>query len=463
VEKIDNLNARWRYIIGRNGSWLTHGWPGLGRNTDFSIGKGVDVKRSSISIRSAFVLSVLFLSICPAAQQPKPTTAARPATATGAQKPAKQPAGAGVNANGPAGQQWTPVFAADPVSISIAPLMLAAQMGSTPMMGSLMEKGAGPINAQQQTPRSGPVSMPPLPNIAPYATAATATPQARAGDANEAIILGILADPNTVLARVIEQPDVNEALKKVDEKARPEERAWELRTTDNRRALATTAETQFADELTVIRKFADEEKAVKTAKAIDALKAKRQKRLTAIAEELRTQRETTGSQTRGSTRGRGRGATTGGANRGRGATNVTLAEPMPAQEMTARGTRRPGDPNQNAGDPEFDKLVQAWGSASYEDKRDLLKTVHEVDLKELELLDESARVENASKTVIAIEGLLVLRQQRVTRIGEQMAKEDQRLQRLQDRTGATTTGGRNGRGRGTTGGTNQQGANRGGR
>ena len=61
--------------------------------------------------------------------------------------------------------------------------------------------------------------------------------------------------------------------------------------------------------------------------------------------------------------------------------------------------------------------------------------------------------EEAKKTAAAIEGLMLARQRRVTDIAAKMAEEDERLQRLEDRAGATAAPGavRGRTGRGTTG------------
>jgi hypothetical protein len=421
------------------------------------------VKRNRIYIGSAFALTWFFVSICAAADGPKPLTIHQAAQA-GDANAVSQLLAAGANPD---------VLDAN----QCAPLFYAVKGGSSTVVALLLQKGANPDqpgpggitpralaeanatryvtvltllrtgvapNADGQRGRRGPLGMPNTPAMNPAAAAPVAPvppQQGRPADANAAI-QAILADANTVLARVAALPDVNGPLKTLDEKARTEEHAWALRTTDNRRTLATTVEHQFADEMTEVRKIADGEKANGTVKAVAALMAKRQKRHTAIADELRTQAQNNPqSSTRGSTRGRG--AST--ASRGRGANEPA---PMPEQPARAMAPRRPQDANQAAGDPEFDKLVQAWGSANYEDKRDLLKTVHDLDLKELEGLNESAQQENAAKTKTAIEGLMVMRQQRYDRINAAMEKEDARLQRLQDRPANTNT---NTRGRGTTG------------
>ena len=126
--------------------------------------------------------------------------------------------------------------------------------------------------------------------------------------------------------------------------------------------------------------------------------------------------------------------------RGRGTMGGMPGEAAPPRPAPVR--RGQDAANAGANDPAYDTQLQAWSGSNYADKRDLLATVHELDLKELELLDEAARGEKAEKTSLAIETLMVLRQQRITRIGAAMEKEDIRLQRQQN----TTTGTRGGRG-----------------
>jgi hypothetical protein len=384
------------------------------------------------------------------------------------------------------------------------PLALAVQSGSVAMVEILLEKGAsvskavggqsvlemaeakardqariaellrakggtstaaatpGPAATPAPTPteRRGPLGRAAMTNRTPYETAPEAvTPRPAAADANEAVILAILADANGVLARARAIPDVNAPLfgvAGVDAKARSEESAWRSRTTDNRAALVRTVERQFDDEMAVVKKIAESEKAKKTASDINDLVAKRQKRYAAISEEMRVQRQTAAAENPATTtRGRGGNMGTGTMGRGRG----TMGG-MPAE---ATGTPRPApvrrnqEANAGAADPSYDSQLQAWSGSNYADKRDLLVTVHELDLKELELLDEVARGEKAEKTSTAIETLMVLRQQRIARIGEAMAKDDNRVQRQQDR--GTTTGTRGGRG----GMTGQQQGSRGGR
>jgi hypothetical protein len=293
---------------------------------------------------------------------------------------------------------------------------------------------------------------------APDAGAEPVTAQAiRTVDANQAIIDAILADANGVLARVKAAPDVNAPVMGVDAKARTEESGWRSHTTDNRSTLVRTVERQFNDEMEVVKKIAESEKAKKTVSDINDLVAKRQKRYAAIYDEMRSVRQTATTESSGTGRG-GRGANMGGSMAGRGRGSMTgmpgeAATPAPRASSTRRNT---DTAKAGANDASYDGQLQAWTSSNYADKRDLLNAVHELDLKELELLDETARGEKAASTTLAIEGLMVLRDQRVARVNAAMEKEDSRPQR---QPASTTTGGRGGRGSMTGG----QGTMRGGR
>jgi hypothetical protein len=444
-----------------------------------STGKGVDVKHSTISIGFRLVLVVSFLSICTAAEEARPTATIHQAAQAGDANSVKQFLDAGTNPDMQDANQCTPLFYAVR-SGSLAVVQLLLQRGANPDQTSGGEtlRALAQANAQryaqvaavmngrgadvraEPSGRGRRGGMPAIPSASPYPSLEPeATPlQGGVTDANDAVIQAILADPNRVLAKLASFADVNEDVRKVDDRARPEERAWVVRTTDNRATLVRTVEHQFNDEMAVVKKVAEGEKAEKTAAEANELIAKRQKRYAAIYEEMRAQRQTAAAQNPGMTRGRGRGAAAGGMTmRGRG-TAMMGNEAMPAAEPgRGVGQRRGQEADVGATDPGYEAQLQAWTSSTQENKRDLLAAVHDLDLRELELLDEAARGEKAEKTSAAIEALMVLHQERVARIGVAMDKEEQRAQRLEQR---NTTSGR-GRG-GMMGGQQQQGM-RGGR
>lgn len=119
----------------------------------------------------------------------------------------------------------------------------------------------------------------------------------------------------------------------------------------------------------------------------------------------------------------------------------------------ARPAPRPR-PNRDVNEPVLDAVTenqaQAWLGVDPLDKRGLLNAVHQVDLQEYDALRQTAAAEEAQKTAAAIEGLMLARQERLTAVNVKMLEEDERLQRLEERAGATMTPGA-GRGRGTRG------------
>jgi len=87
-----------------------------------------------------------------------------------------------------------------------------------------------------------------------------------------------LADPNKVKAKVRSFEGLEKALMEVDRQSQSELREWLQTTTDNRMTQVRAVERQVRAELSFIRKLAVEEKAVKTAAAIDGLSLNRQER-----------------------------------------------------------------------------------------------------------------------------------------------------------------------------------------
>ena len=260
----------------------------------------------------------------------------------------------------------------------------------------------------------------------------------------------ILADPNAIKAKLQSLPDVAQALKTFDANSASEERSWASRRSDNRTTLIRTVARQFADEMTFLKGVATTENAPQTIAAIDALAAKRVARYEAIGSELREQRREALQEERESA-GRTRGRTAGRSSRGRGSRGAAQGYDgqMEGDPTGPYAMGRPARPSSRdeaqADEPVLDAetqdQIQAWLGANPEDKRTLLNDVHAMDLAELELLHEAATDEEATKTIAAIEGLMLARQGRVERITTKMAEDDERLQRMAERN-ALTGGGR---------------------
>jgi hypothetical protein len=192
-----------------------------------------------------------------------------------------------------------------------------------------------------------------------------------------------------------------------------------------------TCDRQFADELAVVKKTAQQENAANTLKAIDDLVAKRQARLDAIGDALREQRRAALQAEREAGRARGRSTTMTGGRRGRarGTEATETVAPVETQPYRARGGR---DPNAPPLDQNTETQLQAWQGGA-EDKRPVLEAVTETDLRELDSLRQVAVGDNANRTAATIEGLMLAHQERKQRILQRIADDEERQRRLEER------------------------------
>ena len=234
----------------------------------------------------------------------------------------------------------------------------------------------------------------------------------------------IQIDPNEIRKKVKEFQGLEEALKPVDDKSEAEQHAWIQRKADNRTALFSDEEQQFADEMAFVKPIATEEKAANTSKAIDDLLAKRKKRADQVSEQLREQRRATLAQQRQAmASARGRGVAEG---RWRRTTRERVRAAGRLPMRTPRRRPRQISPEQI---PNTQAQIQAWLNAKPEDKRALLQAVNDQNLSELQSLDAVAMKEQAKKTSAAIESLMMFREQRVEKITQAWADEDAKLQK----------------------------------
>lgn len=247
-------------------------------------------------------------------------------------------------------------------------------------------------------------------------------------------------DPNAIRKQLAETASLQAPLKVIDANSESEQRTWIARRADNRTTMLRAVQKQFEDEMVFVKRVATEEKGEKTAKAVDDLVAARKNRYKLISEELRDQRRQTlqenrESGTTGTTRG---GATMSRSSRGRGAT--TGGAGMDAYGNSsgsqARASRRTvAEANEPPIDPDTQSQIQSWLNAKAEDKDDLLKTVHELDVVEYAVLHKSAEDEKAAKTQVAIMALLMLREERIAKIQQKWKADDERTQRMMERGG----------------------------
>jgi len=321
-------------------------------------------------------------------------------------------------------------------SSGMTPLLLAQQR-SPDLVDLLKKNGAKePVNNQ----------------LSPYGNYAygggPGAPQAP-GAAPAPARAAIQIDPNAIQQQVKQFEGLAAALKTVDTKGDGEQQAWIQRRTDNRTALLSAVERQFAEELAFVKPIATEEKAQKTAKAIDDLTAKRKKRTDAVSEQLREQRRTapatsttSGTMNTGRSNMRGGRGRTAGTGAGGSAGYSQAAGPYgnPNAKMPQR--RGPADANQPALDQDTQRLIQAWLSTRPEDKKALLTAVHEMNVADLDDLRQLATEEQAKKTAAVLSGLMLARQERVQKITTKWQEDDARQQKLQERYGPQGASGR---------------------
>jgi len=326
------------------------------------------------------------------------------------------------------------------------PLMLAQQRNAPDIVQLLKSKGAKEpvLDEMYGGPGYGPGQ----------GMAAPAMPSGPA-PARPAIEI----DPNEIAKLMKQFEGLAADLKPVDDKSRTEQLGWIQRRMDNRTTLLITVERQFTEEMAFVKPIAVQEKAEKTAKAIDDLNAARKERFGHISEELREQRRTTPAQnqTTGTAMGgraMGRGARgRAGAMGPAGGTGYPAAGPYGAPgaygatgPYGAAGARmplrRPAEVNEPALDEETQRQIAAWLNSRPEDKKTLLDAVHQMNLADLQDLVTLADEEKAAKTSAALQCLMMLREQRIAAIVVKWQEDDLRMQKMQERYGTQGMPGR---------------------
>ena len=257
-----------------------------------------------------------------------------------------------------------------------------------------------------------------------------------------------LEDPNEIKARIKTFDGLGKAIKEVADKSAAEERQWRQTRYDNRTLLSRAVQKQFDEEMALIKKTAVEEKAEKTVTAADNLISQKQARQKNVYKELLQQRRE-GGQNQGLVpgqmpsmgRGRGRGRTSGRGGRGRS----SMRGGQYGDDMgdsyygggdmggMARSTR-PTRPQEQL-DPQTQGEIRLWTQATPERKNDLLKSVHEQIMAEMDSIRFIAKEEEAKKTTAAIDGLMLARLMRydqlVLKMEEDARKAEERQLRLE--------------------------------
>lgn len=293
-----------------------------------------------------------------------------------------------------------------------------------------------------------------------------------------------LTDPNAVKARLSKFTDLEAALKNLETGSRTEIEGWNNGLTECTTEIIQNVYEQIGAEYDFVRKQAVEESAEKTITAIDGLMLERKGRFDKIVEKmeenemrrelLESRRGARGS--RRSTRGRtgtvegtgtmGRTSTSNGSySRGRYTDNTRQNSRRRSREdMTSRPSQPKvtlkvqfTDPNKvkasikafeglekelTAIDRMAIKEMRGWTRNQLETSPILAKAVYEQVAVELNFVRKLAIGEDAAKTTVATDGLIVTRQERLGRLNKAMLEEKKRLrteQRTEQRTSRTRT------------------------
>jgi hypothetical protein len=236
----------------------------------------------------------------------------------------------------------------------------------------------------------------------------------------------ILADPNEIRARIKTFEGLAEALERLDKTSRFELREWLETREDNRIRLARAVEIQVKKEADLVHEVAEQEKAKKTTAVIDKLLSDRRKRLInlvqRIEEDIQQMRPMRGS--RGRYSGRYSGPTQGYQQDQRTRRRMPRGRFRPQDELTTEENPSSGYGRitQDANDVE-EAHIQQWLDTSPDDKMDLLRVVHDQVRAQFVAVRKVALEEEAKKTTAAIEGVLLNRQERFTRLTERMERD----------------------------------------
>jgi hypothetical protein len=257
----------------------------------------------------------------------------------------------------------------------------------------------------------------------------------------------VLSDPNEIKARVKTFAGLEKAIKDVNDKSSSELRQWRQTRYDNRSLLYRAVQTQFEEEMKLVRSNAEKEKAKKTIAAVDNLLSQKKERSKKVSRELRMQRRMQEQAQSGRVRGRGR--TSGRGTRGRSSQRGQYGNDMMTDSLydtggAAMGMGRPERPTrpEDQVDPQTEDEIRRWTQADPSKKMDLAKNVHEHILAEMESIRVISVEEKAKKTTATIDGLMLARQERhdklVLKMEEDARKAEERQQRLEQRYGRTS-------------------------
>jgi WD40 repeat protein len=285
-----------------------------------------------------------------------------------------------------------------------------------------------------------------------------------------------ITEPNAVKKRVEMFQGLNEALKNIETQSDREITEWvnglEEITTNITKAIYEN----IGEEYNFIKKQADEEKAVKTSTTIDGVALYRSVRFEKIVEKMQEEqmrREAMESRRSGRSSGRSRRSTrgrTGTRDTGYNNYNGGSRYQNTARRSSRRRSRddmisKPSTPKVTMKLPFTDPNAVKAKIKTYEGLEKELKTVDRLGIREmrgwitklnatspilakavyqqvteeLKLTRKIAIEETAAKTTVAIDGLLVSRNERLGKLAKQMVEEKKKLRRAETRTSRTRT------------------------
>jgi hypothetical protein len=282
-----------------------------------------------------------------------------------------------------------------------------------------------------------------------------------------------LTEPNEVKNIIRKFKDLEDALKKLEDDSQEEIEGWNAGLTECTPEIVQAIYEQIGAEFEFVRKQAVEESVEKTTAAIDGLMLARKERLEKIAEKMQEndmrrqmlELRRGGRGSRRSPRGRTDTADRTGAfgrtdipeigynDRRRYPDTVRQRNVRDSADTAIRGLspsitmKLPfDDPNKvKAKIKTFEGLekelesidrmaireMRGWTRSQPETSSTLAKAVYEQVAVELNFVRKQAIGENAAKTTVAIDGLLVTRQERLPKIDRAMLEEKKRLRTIE--------------------------------
>jgi hypothetical protein len=237
-------------------------------------------------------------------------------------------------------------------------------------------------------------------------------------------------DPNEVKDRLQKYEGLEKAVGEVADDSRLEMNQWRKTEDDNRTALNLAVRRQYEAEIDFIKKIADEEKAQKTSESAEQIQKTRRERFLKINREVRDQIDQQERQT---------SRTTTSTNSRRGGSRTTTT-PRTTRSSNRRSTNTTVETQPNAQaqenkyDTETQNEVDTWLNANVENlsgRISLMNTINSMVISDITSIKQVATEEKAEKTLAAIDGLLVARQQRFDELQKELEKD---LQDQQDST-----------------------------